>query len=76
MKTSMSLPQDDLVFMDQYAARTSAASRSAVTHAAIDVLRAAALEADYVAAFEKWSDSDDSAIWDQATGDGLTGTSR
>lgn len=69
MKISVSLPQDDIDFVDEYAARTQAGSRSAVIHAAIELLRAAELEADYTAAFEEWDGSEDAALWEQTTGD-------
>ncbi|WP_420711084.1 hypothetical protein [Streptomyces sp. NRRL S-337] len=36
----MSLPQEDVAFVDEYAAETGAGSRSAALHAAIELLRA------------------------------------
>ncbi|MGW5345715.1 ribbon-helix-helix domain-containing protein [Streptomyces sp. NPDC004050] len=72
MKISVSLPQEDVVFVDEYAARTDAESRSAVIHAAIGLLRAAQLEAEYTEAFAEWDDGDDAALWDRTVGDGVT----
>ncbi|MEU5805631.1 ribbon-helix-helix domain-containing protein [Streptomyces sp. HUAS TT3] len=72
MKISVSLPQEDVVFVDEYAARTDAESRSAVIHAAIGLLRAAQLEAEYTEAFAEWDDGEDAALWDRTVGDGVT----
>ncbi|MFJ8748523.1 ribbon-helix-helix domain-containing protein [Streptomyces sp. NPDC102441] len=76
MKISVSLPQEDVAFVDEYAAKTEANSRSAVIHAAIEALRASNLEADYEAAFAEWDASDDAAFWDQFSRDGLTDEAR
>ncbi|MFJ9644761.1 ribbon-helix-helix domain-containing protein [Streptomyces sp. NPDC004244] len=72
MKISVSLPQEDVVFVDEYAARTDAESRSAVIHAAIGLLRAAQLEAEYTEAFAEWDEGEDAALWDRTVGDGVT----
>ncbi|MDX2679493.1 ribbon-helix-helix domain-containing protein [Streptomyces soliscabiei] len=76
MKISVSLPQEDVAFVDEYATRTEAESRSAVIHAAIELLRAAQLEAEYTEAFAEWDSSEDAAFWDGFTGDGLTDEAR
>jgi len=76
MKISVSLPQEDVAFVDEYAARTEAESRSAVIHAAIELLRAAQLEAEYTEAFSEWDGSGDAEFWDGLTGDGLTDEAR
>ncbi|MGI5468788.1 ribbon-helix-helix domain-containing protein [Streptomyces sp. CA-132043] len=76
MKISVSLPQEDVAFVDEYASRTDAESRSAVIHAAIELLRATELEADYEAAFAEWDASDDAAFWDRFAGDGLGNEAR
>ncbi|MFE2290080.1 ribbon-helix-helix domain-containing protein [Streptomyces sp. NPDC059452] len=76
MKISVSLPQEDVAFVDEYAARTDADSRSAVIHAAIELLRASNLEADYAEAFAEWDKSEDAEFWDRASGDGLTDAAR
>ncbi|MFJ3171202.1 ribbon-helix-helix domain-containing protein [Streptomyces roseus] len=72
MKISVSLPQEDVAFVDEYATRTEADSRSAVIHAAIDLLRAADLEAEYTEAFAEWEASGDAELWDRTSGDGIT----
>lgn len=72
MKISVSLPPEDVAFVDEYARETGAGSRSAVIQAAIDRLRAARLEAEYTEAFAEWEASEDAAFWDRTSGDGIT----
>jgi Arc/MetJ-type ribon-helix-helix transcriptional regulator len=76
MKISVSLPQEDVAFVDEYAARTDAESRSAVIHAAIELLRQAQLEQEYVEAFAEWEGSEDAGFWDRFSGDGLADAAR
>jgi Arc/MetJ-type ribon-helix-helix transcriptional regulator len=76
MKISVSLPQEDVEFVDAYAARTAADSRSAVIHAAIELLRQAQLEQEYAEAFAEWDGSEDAGSWDRFSGDGLTDEAR
>ncbi|GAA3832041.1 ribbon-helix-helix domain-containing protein [Streptomyces chiangmaiensis] len=76
MKISVSLPQEDVAFVDEYAARTDAESRSAVIHAAIELLRQAQLEQEYADAFAEWEGSEDAEFWDRFSGDGLTDEAR
>ena len=71
MKISVSLPEEDVSFVDDYASETTADSRSAVIHEAIEMLRASRLEAAYAAAFAEWEGSEDAAFWDQFSADGL-----
>ncbi len=70
MKLSVSLPNDDVVFLDAYASRHGMASRSAVVQRAVDLLRVAQLGPAYADAWETW-DVDDAAAWDVTTADGL-----
>lgn len=76
MKISVSLPEEDVSFVDEYARRTEAASRSAVIHDAIELLRASRLEEEYAEAFAEWDGSEDAAFWDQFSADGLTDEAR
>lgn len=69
MKLSVSLPDDDVEFVDDYARRIGAASRSSVLHRAIEVLRLAELEEAYADAFDEWDASDDARIWDVTAAD-------
>ncbi|MFI6464232.1 ribbon-helix-helix domain-containing protein [Streptomyces sp. NPDC050528] len=76
MKISVSLPEDDVAFVDEYAAKKAADSRSAVIHAAIELLRQSQLEQEYTEAFAEWDGSEDAAFWDQFSADGLTDEAR
>lgn len=69
MKVSVSLPDEDVEFLDEYARSQGFESRSAVVHKAIRLLRASELGSSYAAAWEEWSKSDE--VWDAAVGDGL-----
>ena len=71
MKVSVSLPDEDVEFLDAYAEHQGFASRSAVLHKAVRLLRASELGAAYEDAWSTWSASDDSGLWESATGDGL-----
>ena len=71
MKISVSLPDDDVAFLDEYADATDASSRSAALHDAIDLLRTAHLMGDYAQAFDEWIDSGESALWDAVVADGV-----
>lgn len=70
MKLSVSLPEEDVEFIDGYLARRGAASRSAAVQDAIELLRAAELEDAYTEAFEEWADEETQA-WEQAVADGI-----
>ena len=71
MKISVSLPDDDVAFLDDYARATETASRSAALHEAIVLLRTAHLMGDYAQAFDEWIDSGEAAVWDAVVSDGL-----
>lgn len=71
MKLSVSLPDDDVEFLDEYADAKGMASRSAAVHRAVRLLRATELGPAYEDAWAQWEASDDSGLWDAATGDGL-----
>ena len=71
MRLMVSLPEDDVAFLDEYA-REHGLSRSAGLQTPVHLLRTSSLEDDYAEAFEEWSGSQDSARWDAASGDALT----
>lgn len=54
MKLSVSLPNDDVAFLDDYATSHGMTSRSAVVQRAVDVLRAAQLGPAYADAWATW----------------------
>ena len=70
MKVSISLPDDDVDFLDTYAQREGFASRSAVLHKAVRMLRASELGAAYQDAWAEWDAGDDATLWETATADG------
>ena len=70
MKVSVSLPDDDVDFLDAYAGRAGFASRSAVVHKAVRLLRASELGAAYEDAWAAWAASDDGTLWESTVGDG------
>ena len=71
MKLSVSLPNDDVEFLDDYASRHGIASRSAVVQRAVDLLRVAQLGPAYADAWATW-DAEDAAAWDVTAADGLS----
>ncbi len=73
MKISVSIPEGDVEFLDDYAATHGMASRSAALQRAIRLLRANELSRHYAAAFAEWADDADSRVWDDAVADGLSG---
>ena len=66
-KLSISLPDDDLVFLDEL----NAGSRSAAVHAAIELARSLSLVDDYTAAYDEWVGSGEAEVWEAVVGDGL-----
>ena len=71
MKVSVSLPDDDVEFLDAYALAQGITSRSAVIHTAVRLLRAAELGASYEEAWEEWSSSGEADAWEATAADGL-----
>lgn len=71
MKLSVSLAEEDVEFLDEYAKAHGIASRSAVVQKAVRLLSRAQLEDAYVAAWVEWNDSDDASLWEQTVADGL-----
>ncbi len=70
MKLSVSLPDDDVEFLDSYADVQGIDSRSAVVHKAIRMLRSAQLGASYEEAFAEWEEGGDAEAWDSTVSDG------
>ncbi|HEX4344995.1 MAG TPA: ribbon-helix-helix domain-containing protein [Solirubrobacteraceae bacterium] len=72
MKLSVSLSNEDVAVLDEYARASGLPSRSAALQHAVRLLRDADLEHDYAAAWDEWESSGDLASWEDAVGDGLT----
>lgn len=71
MKVSVSLPADDVRFLDEYAKEKGYESRSAALQRAVRMLRTAELGAAYEAAWDEWAASDDAGLWESTIADGL-----
>ena len=71
MKLSVSLPDEDVKFLDDYAKQLGIESRSAVVHMAVRLLQASELGPAYEAAWEEWAAGDADA-WDATVADGLS----
>jgi Arc/MetJ-type ribon-helix-helix transcriptional regulator len=71
MKLSVSLPAEDVDFLDAYAAAQGIDSRSAVVQRAVRLLRDSELAVAYADAWEEWEASGAADDWDRVVGDGL-----
>lgn len=66
MKISMSLPDEDVTFLDAQVGEKGLASRSAALQKAVRLLRASGLGSAYEAAWLEWSEGSE-ALWDGTT---------
>lgn len=71
MKLSVSMSDDDVEFIDQYATDHGVDTRSAVVQRALSLLRSSELGDDYAAAWDEWDGSDADA-WEATAADGVT----
>jgi Arc/MetJ-type ribon-helix-helix transcriptional regulator len=71
MKVSVSLREEDVDFLDAYAATHAFPSRSAVVQQAVRLLRESDLGDAYEPAWEEWASSGEAEAWEPATADGL-----
>jgi len=76
VKLSVSLPDDDVALLDEYARTAGLRGRSAVIQHALRLLRQAELEQDYAAAWEEWESTGEQPAWDATAGDGLVDAPR
>jgi len=72
MKISVSLPDEDVEFLDELADSKGFHSRSAVVHTAVKMLRSSTLGDAYTAAWAEWEASDDASDWELTAGDGIS----
>jgi Arc/MetJ-type ribon-helix-helix transcriptional regulator len=70
MRVTVSLPLEDVEFLDAYALDHGLGSRSEVVHRAIRGLRSTGLGAAYEEAWHDWSTRGDEADWEITIGDG------
>ena len=71
MKLSISLPEEDVGFVDTYARSHGIESRSGVIRTALRLLRTSELAEDYASAWTEREEGDD-RTWDRPSPDGLT----
>ena len=71
MKISVSLPYEDIDFLDEYAKSLGIRSRSAVIQRAVRLLRASELGPAYAEAWAEWETGGNADVWDSVVGDGL-----
>ena len=67
MKVSVSLPDADVAFLDEFVAESGLDSRSAAVQQAIRLLRSSALGASYAAAWDEFEGTE----WETTSADGL-----
>jgi Arc/MetJ-type ribon-helix-helix transcriptional regulator len=76
VKVSISLSDDEVALIDEFARSTGLPSRSAAVQHAVRLLRSAYLEDDYAAAWDEWAASGEHSAWDTTAGDGLIDAAR
>lgn len=76
VKLSVSVSEDDVAVLDDYARTAGLASRSAALQHAIRLLRHVDLEADYTEAWDDWEASGERVAWESVTGDGIVDAQR
>ena len=76
MKLSVSLPEEDVAILDEFARAAGLPSRSEALRHAVRMLRLPGLEHDYEAAWQEWEASGDQAAWDVTTADGIVDAAR
>lgn len=72
MKVSVSLPEEDVEFLDAYADSQGFTSRSAVLHKAVRLLRASGLGVAYEDAWKEWTTDGEAELWHATVDDGPT----
>lgn len=71
MKLSISLPDEDVEFLDSYSAEHGIATRSATLQRAVRMLKASNLGRDYAESWEEWETSGDGELWEGIVSDGI-----
>lgn len=76
MKLSVSLPDEDVAVLDEYARASGLGSRSAALRHAVRMLRLPELEQDYEVAWQEWEASGDHMAWSVTAADGVADAAR
>lgn len=67
----MSLPGEDVDFLDEYARERGLESRSAAVQQAVRLLRIGELGASYEVAWDEWTGGGEAKAWHDTIDDGL-----
>jgi Arc/MetJ-type ribon-helix-helix transcriptional regulator len=73
MKVSVSLPTEDVEFLDDYARARGIDSRSAALHKAVRLLRFSELGGAYEEAWHDWKGAGEADAWEASASDGIEG---
>jgi Arc/MetJ-type ribon-helix-helix transcriptional regulator len=76
VKLSISLPEEDVAVLDEYARASGLPSRSAALQHAVRLLRHADLGEDYATAWDEWASSGERDAWEATVGEGLADAPR
>lgn len=76
MKISVSLSEEDVAVLDEFARTTGLRSRSAALQRAVAMLRLDQLDRDYEAAWDEWEASGEFQAWETTVEDGLADAAR
>jgi Arc/MetJ-type ribon-helix-helix transcriptional regulator len=76
MKLSVSLREDDVTILDEFARAAGLPSRSAAIQYAIRLLRHPDLEQGYAAAWDEWKAAGEEEAWEAVTADGMADAAR
>jgi Arc/MetJ-type ribon-helix-helix transcriptional regulator len=72
----VSLPDEDVEFLDAYASANEIASRSTAVHEAVRRLRASDLGSAYEDAWQEWAEQGEAVAWEVSVADGLSDAAR
>jgi len=72
VKVSVSLPGEDVEFLDAYVKERRLESRSAALQRAVRLLRTAELAASYESAWDEWAAQGEADAWEPTSDDGIS----
>jgi Arc/MetJ-type ribon-helix-helix transcriptional regulator len=76
VKLSVSLSEETVSILDDFARSQGLPSRSAAVQYAISLLRHPQLEQDYEQAWEEWESTGEQAAWEPTAADGIARAAR
>lgn len=72
IQRSISLSEQDDLFLATYVRNHPGHSRSSAIAKAIESMRHQMVADEHLAATREWTDSEDAELWDRTTGDGIS----